>query len=185
MAILHTRWATHGGVTDYNAHPFQSCDRKVTIAHNGIIENYQELRKELANKGHKFSSETDSEVIAHYLEEKLKTKNMKEALVDFIREIKGEFAVIIMIDGDNSIYALRRDSPLVLGICTDKNILASDIYAFSDITNKAIFFENNEFASVSADRCRFYNAEGQEIKKGPRNSNGSRRNPNLRNMSII
>ena len=149
IIISHTRWATHGGVTDKNAHPHQSCDKKITIVHNGFINNYYELRNELKKKGHVFLSETDTEIIPHYFEEKLKTVDIKQACIDFIKDIKGEFAILVYVDGDENIYALRRDSPLVLGIGEDENILASDIYAFSDITNKAIFFENNEFAIVS------------------------------------
>ena len=164
-AILHTRWATHGGVTRQNAHPHKSNNKKVTIIHNGIINNYQELKDEFIKKGHKFFGQTDSEVAAHYIEEKLKEKSMKEVCVDFFKEIKGEFALLVMIEGDNNIYALRRDSPLVLGLCENKNILASDIYAFSDETDKAIFFDNNEFAIITEDSYKFYNENGKEVKK--------------------
>jgi glutamine---fructose-6-phosphate transaminase (isomerizing) len=161
--ILHSRWATHGGVTNQNAHPHKS--GKVTIVHNGIINNYEELKSELLKKGYDFKSETDSEVAAVYFNHKLKTKTMKEACIDFIKEIKGEFAIAAVIDGDDAIYALRRDSPLVLGLCEDKNILASDIFAFSDITSKEIFFENNEFAIVYADEYFFHDSLGNQIKK--------------------
>jgi len=163
--ITHTRWATHGGVTDINAHPHQSCDKKVTLVHNGIIDNYLELKEQLEKKGHRFISQTDTEIAAHYFEEKLKTKSMKEACSDFIREIKGEFALLVTIEGDSRIYALRRDSPLVLGVCDDKNILASDIYAFSDETNMAIFFENDEFCVVGDDYFQFYDKNGKELSK--------------------
>jgi len=161
--MAHSRWATCGGVTQANAHPHKY--GKVTIVHNGILSNFQELKENFIKQGHKFSSETDSEVIAHYFEEKLKVKSILEACVDFIKEIKGEFAVVIMIEGDNNIYALRRDSPLVLGLVEDMNIVASDIYAFSDVTNKAIFFENNEFAIIGADSYTFYDKDGNEINK--------------------
>ncbi|MBN1503162.1 glutamine--fructose-6-phosphate transaminase (isomerizing) [Candidatus Woesearchaeota archaeon] len=163
--LAHSRWATCGGVTDNNAHPHQSCDKMITIVHNGIIDNFEELKQDLVKKGHKFSSETDSEVIAHYFEEKLASKSMREICVDFLREIKGTFAVLILKKDEDRIYALRRDSPLVLGICNDKNILASDIYAFSDLTNKAIFFENDEFAIVEKEKYGFFNKEGKEILK--------------------
>jgi len=163
--ISHTRWATHGGVTDKNAHPHQSCDKKITIVHNGIINNYEELRDELKEKGHSFLSETDTEIIPHYFEEKLKTVDIKQACIDFVNDIKGEFAILVSINGDENIYALRRDSPLVLGIGKNENIVASDIYAFSDITNKAIFFENNEFAVISDKNYIFYDKTGKEITK--------------------
>jgi glucosamine--fructose-6-phosphate aminotransferase (isomerizing) len=165
IAILHTRWSTHGGVTDYNAHPHQSCDKNITIVHNGIIENYEEIKDELIKKGHKFTSETDSEVVAHYFEEKLKNNSMKQICVDFIKEVKGTFAILIIKNDEDKIYALKRDSPLVLGICKDKNIIASDIYAFSDLTNKAIFFENNEFAVIEKNNYDFYNKKGKNISK--------------------
>jgi len=164
-AILHTRWATHGGVTRDNAHPHQSCDESITIIHNGIIENYQELKDELKAKGHRFLGQTDSEVAAHLFEEELKDKDMMQACQSFIRKIKGEFALLVMLKDDKHIYALRRDSPLVLGLCPDKNILASDIYAFSDETDKAIFFENDEFAVISEDKYAFYDKNGKLIKK--------------------
>ncbi len=163
--ILHTRWATHGGVTKQNAHPHQSCDKKVTVVHNGIIENYLELKTNLQKKGHRFLSETDTEVIPHYFEEKLKTKSVKDACVDFIKDIRGEFAIAMIIEGDDNLYCLRRDSPLILGIADQGTVVASDIYAFSDITNKAVFFENNEFAVITPKDYTFFDKDGKKIKK--------------------
>ncbi len=167
--ILHTRWSTHGGVTKNNAHPHLSCNKKIAIVHNGIISNYLGLKKSLIKKGHKFISETDSEVIAHYIEEKIKTEPMAKICKDFMTDIEGEFAVVVMIEGENKLYALKRGSPLVLGLCKDKNIVASDIYAFSDLTNKAIFFEDNEFAVIYEDSYEFYNKNGKKQKKQPKN----------------
>jgi glucosamine--fructose-6-phosphate aminotransferase (isomerizing) len=164
IAILHTRWATHGGITEANAHPHQSCDGKITIVHNGIIENYESIKEELTRKGHKFVSETDSEVIAHYFEDKLVSKSMNEACVDFFREIKGTFAVLLVKADEDKIYALKRDSPLVLG-AADTKILASDIYGFSDKTNKAIVFEDEEFAVVGKKDYHFYDSSGKIIEK--------------------
>jgi glutamine---fructose-6-phosphate transaminase (isomerizing) len=165
VIITQTRWGTHGGITKANAHPHFSCDKKIKIVHNGIIANYEELKKDLIKKGHVFTSETDSEIAAHYFEEKLKTKSIKKTCLDFIKEIIGEFALLVMIQGDSKIYALRRDSPLVLGITPDMNILASDIYAFSDVTNKAIYFENNEFAVIDSKDYNFFDMNGNKIKK--------------------
>lgn len=165
LGMAHSRWATCGGVTDYNAHPHQSCDKNITIVHNGIIENYEELKNDLIKKGHKFRSETDSEVVVHYFEEKLKSKDMKKSCIDFLNEVDGTFAILLIKKDENKIYALKRDSPLVLGLCKDKNILASDIYAFSDTTDKAIFFENNEFAIISGSRYEFFNYQGEKITK--------------------
>jgi glutamine---fructose-6-phosphate transaminase (isomerizing) len=163
--ILHSRWATHGGVTNFNAHPHKSHSENVTIVHNGIISNYKELKNELTKKGYEFRSQTDSEVIAHYFEDKLKSMNVNEACVEFIKDIKGEFAIVMSINNDENLYALRRDSPLVLGLAPNKNILASDIYAFSDVTNNAIFFENNQFAIIGQDKYEFFDKDGKTIDK--------------------
>jgi len=131
VGIAHTRWATHGGVTEVNAHPHLSSDERVVIVHNGIIENFEEIKEELKKKGHKFVSQTDSEVVAHYFEDKLKGRSIEKAILDFFGEVKGTFAILMMIKGKEEVYALKRDSPLVLGICKGMNMLASDIYAFS------------------------------------------------------
>ena len=165
LGIAHTRWATHGGVTEINAHPHLSSDKNVVIVHNGIIENFKELRKDLQEKGHKFVSETDSEVVAHYFEDKLKSKSMEKAVVDFFKDVHGTFAVLVMVKGRDGIYALKRDSPLVLGLCKDMNMLASDIYAFSDLTDQAVFFDNDEFAIVSQDSYKFFTCDGKSVEK--------------------
>lgn len=154
MAVLHTRWSTHGGVTRENAHPHTDCTGNIFLVHNGILENYLELKKLLTD--HKFISETDTEVIAHYFEEKLKTKPMNEAIMGFMKEAEGTFAIIMMIKGDKNLYAFKRGSPLSLGLLKDGNVLASDIYAFSDKTDKAIFFNEDEFAIVSESGYEFY-----------------------------
>jgi glucosamine--fructose-6-phosphate aminotransferase (isomerizing) len=165
-AISHTRWATHGGVTKANSHPHWDCNKKIFTVHNGIIENYEELKKELISKGHVFITETDSEVISHFFEEELKTKNIIDAIKNFIKRIEGTYAVLIIEKGKNRIYAIKKDSPLVLGLAKDRFYLASDIYAFSDRTNKAIFFEDKEFAIIDPDNYNFYDANGNEVKKG-------------------
>ena len=157
LAICHTRWATHGSVTRENAHPHTDCSGKIFVVHNGIISNYQELKKSL--HGHKYTSETDTEVIAHFFEEELKTKSVTEAVSDFFRQAEGEFAVVMMIKGDKNLYALKRGSPLSLGLLENGNVLASDIYAFSDKTNKAIFFNEDEFAIINEKSYEFYKFE--------------------------
>jgi len=165
-AISHTRWATHGGVTKTNSHPHWNCKKNIFTVHNGIIENYQELKKELIAKGHVFITETDSEVISHFFEEELKSKDMIEAIKNFIKRIEGTYAILLIEKDKNRIYAIKKDSPLVLGLVKDKFYLASDIYAFSDATNKAIFFEDKEFAVVDPNKYTFYDNEGKEIIKG-------------------
>jgi len=163
--IAHTRWATHGGVSERNAHPHLSCDGRIAIVHNGIIENYEEIKKDLVRKGHSFASETDSEVIAHLLEDLLRRRSIEEALPALIRALVGTFAVLIMIKGRDKIYAIKRDSPLVLGTADGRTILASDIYAFSDWTNRAAFFDNDEIAVVGPDGHRFFDRNGKPIRK--------------------
>jgi glucosamine--fructose-6-phosphate aminotransferase (isomerizing) len=163
--ISHTRWATHGGVTEANAHPHASCDGSVVVVHNGIIENFEELKKGLVRKGHRFASETDSEVISHYFEEGLKTRPVESVIVDFLKAAQGTFAVLLMIRGRDEIYAIKRDSPLVLGVANGMNIVASDIYAFSDLTSTAGFFENDEFAVIRDDGFRFFDRRGRAIDK--------------------
>jgi glucosamine--fructose-6-phosphate aminotransferase (isomerizing) len=163
--ISHTRWATHGGVTEANAHPHASCDGSVVVVHNGIIENFEELKRGLVRKGHRFASETDSEVISHYFEEGLKTRPVESVIVDFLKAAQGTFAVLLMIRGRDEIYAIKRDSPLVLGVANGMNIVASDIYAFSDLTSTAGFFENDEFAVIRDDGFRFFDRRGRAIDK--------------------
>ena len=164
--IVHTRWSTHGGVTKANAHPHASCGQKVVAIHNGIIENYEEMRKTLQQKGCVFVSETDSEVVPHYIEQKLaEGKDMPQAIMEFIKEAQGTFAILMMVQGDDRIYALRRDSPLVLGIGKGENYIASDIYPFSQLTNKAIFFDNDEFAIIDPQGYLFVDANGTMLSK--------------------
>ncbi len=162
--IAHTRWATHGGVSKENAHPHPDCSGNLIIVHNGIIKNYLDIKDTLLKKGHVFKSETDSEIIAHYFEEKLKNKDMKQAIVDFMKETKGTFAVLMIKKGENEIYAFKRDSPLALGIGSKEFYLSSDIYGFSDKTSKAIFFDDDEFAIIG-EEYKFYDKEGNPIEK--------------------
>jgi glutamine---fructose-6-phosphate transaminase (isomerizing) len=163
--ISHTRWATHGGVTQQNAHPHASCDGSVTVVHNGIIENFEDIKKGLVRKGHRFASETDSEVISHFFEEGLRSKPVKGVIADFLKTFEGTFAVLVMLKGSDEIYAIKRDSPLVLGVSPGMNIVASDIYAFSDLTRRAAFFENDEYAVIREDGFRFFDGSGRTIKK--------------------
>ncbi len=177
-AIYHTRWSTHGGVTQANAHPHADCKNEIFIVHNGIIDNYIEMKKVLEHRGHVFKSQTDSEVIAHFFEEELKTKTMSNAAENFFVAAKGEFAVLLIRKNDDKIYAFKRGSPLVLGIVdadsknnasgsSGMNIIASDIYAFSDKTNKAIFFNEDEFAVITASDYEFFKYDSglKQIKK--------------------
>lgn len=166
LAISHTRWATHGGITKLNAHPHFSNDKNIFLVHNGIIENYEELKIDLIKKGYKFISETDSEVIVHFIAERLKQgKTPNEVMKDFIDNARGTFAVLWFEKNKNKLYAMKRDSPLVLGLCDGKLILASDIYAFSNETKKAIFFDDEEYAVLSEKGYEFFDCFGDKIQK--------------------
>ncbi len=163
--IAHTRWATHGGVSKENAHPHTDCTGEFMIVHNGIIENYLPIKEKLREKGHTFRSDTDSEVIAHYIEEREKNgMGVTRAIAEFIEEAEGTFAVLLMRKGENKIYAFKRDSPLVLGVGDSTLYLSSDIYGFSDTTTRAVFFEDDEFA-VIGDDYTFYDKDANPIEK--------------------
>ena len=166
LGISHTRWATHGGITEINAHPHFNTEKTVFAVHNGIIENFQELREKLQNRGYRFVSQTDTEIIPHYFDLHLKSgKDVREIIEDFMNEIEGTYAVLLFIKGDPHLYAFKKDSPLVLGICRDRFILASDLYAFSDNSNEAIFFEDNEFAIIGSDAFEFFDKNGNPVGK--------------------
>ncbi|MGD2249100.1 MAG: glutamine--fructose-6-phosphate transaminase (isomerizing) [Candidatus Methanofastidiosia archaeon] len=163
-AISHTRWATHGGVTTENAHPHAACHDMFYIVHNGIIENYETLKKDLPN--HEFISETDTEVIAHFIEQKVKEGlTIKEAILSFMDTAKGTYAVLLLSKGENIMYAFKKDSPLVLGILDSGFVVSSDIYAFSDQSQKAVFFEDYEMAVVTPSEYTFYDKAGDVIQK--------------------
>jgi len=149
ICIGHTRWATHGGVSEKNSHPHFSCDKKVAVVHNGIVENYQELRKELEKKGHKFVSQTDTEVIAHLIEENLKSsKNEKSAVVKSLREIEGSYALGIIFAGKETLFGARKGSPLVLGVGKDEFYLGSDVPAFIKHTKKVVFLDEFQMVEI-------------------------------------
>lgn len=150
ICIGHTRWATHGGVTEANSHPHFSCDKKIAVVHNGIVENYQELRSELEKKGHKFVSQTDTEVIAHLIEQTLKTtKDKVEAVRLSLKKLEGSYALGIIFEDENLMIGARKGSPLVLGVGKDQIIIGSDVPAFLKYTNKVVFFDEYEMVAIS------------------------------------
>ncbi len=149
--IGHTRWATHGIPDDTNAHPHTDCTGRIALVHNGIIENYLELKEELLKRGHIFKSDTDTEVIAHLIEEELKTAaNFEEALRRALNRLKGSFALGIIYSGDGEhLYFVRNESPLVLGIGKGEMFAASDVPAFLPYTNRAVFIDDGEYVILS------------------------------------
>ena len=163
IGIGHTRWATHGRPNKQNAHPHASL--KVCLVHNGIIENYQELREKLKKSGVKFLSETDSEVVPHLIEYYFaKTGDIKKSLLAAVKEIHGTFALAVMFREDANIIAVaKRGSPIVLGLGKNENYIASDYYAIASQTNEIMVMEDEEIALVSADSIEIFNSSGREV----------------------
>ncbi|MBI4257642.1 MAG: glutamine--fructose-6-phosphate transaminase (isomerizing) [Thaumarchaeota archaeon] len=165
--IAHTRWATHGGVTSENAHPHLSCKQEVAIVHNGIIENYLELRQELEGRGHRFISETDSEVIAHLIEEVYeRKKDLLSTLIDVVQRLKGAYAfAAILVDAPNVMVGARQDAPLVVGLGKSENFLASDALAFIGNTDRVVFLDNRELVLLTEKNVKIYDFAGNLIQK--------------------
>jgi glucosamine--fructose-6-phosphate aminotransferase (isomerizing) len=159
VGIAHTRWATHGKVTSGNAHPHLCCGGNIAVVHNGIITNYRKLKSGLVRKNHRFKSETDSEVVAHLVEENLKTGvSLETAFVQALRMLEGSFAVaMVSADEQEKILCGRNESPLILGLGEDENYIGSDFNAFVEYTRNAVVIEDGEYAVVSR--------EGYEIKR--------------------
>jgi len=158
IGIGHTRWATHGSVSKANAHPHIDCQGKVAIVHNGIIENHRELRERLKEKGHIISSNTDSEVIAHLIEEKLKgASSFEEACMEAFMELQGSYAVLAICEDEKKVVAVRKDSPLVLGLAKDSILFASDVSALLEWTKKVIYLQNYDVAVACRRSVVFHN----------------------------
>ena len=167
--ISHTRWATHGRVTQANAHPHASCEDLFALVHNGIIENYRELRERLIKEGHVFKSETDSEVIPHLIEEASRTgKDPLAATLSAVRQLRGQYAIVAMFrDHPEVITGARNDAPLVVGVGEREMFLASDVLAFISRTDRAVFLDNMEVVEVTARGYRVFDTDGVEVEKKP------------------
>jgi len=167
LGIGHTRWATHGGVTLENAHPHFSSDKKIAVVHNGIIENFNELRNQLLKEGCIFASETDSEIIAHLIRKYYKG-NLEQATRKAIRQIKGSYAIAVMSqDEQEKLVAARNGSPLVIGIGDNEYYTASDIPALLNHTNKVIYLDDQEIATISYNQLSLSDSKGKTIQKEP------------------
>ncbi len=151
VGIAHTRWATHGGVTPVNAHPHTSCDGSIAVVHNGIISNYGELRAKLMKKGHRFASETDTEVIPHLIEEFRKGGlPLEAAFVAALKELDGSFAVaMVSAEEPWCIFCGKHESPLIIGLGRNENYLGSDFNAFIEYTKNAVVMDDGEYAIIS------------------------------------
>ncbi len=167
VGIGHTRWATHGRPSAFNAHPHSDCDNSLMVAHNGIIENFMRLKKRLEAEGHKFVSETDSEVIAHLIESHYEG-DLKKAVLDALKEVEGAYAIAVLHrDHPEAIVCARKESPLIVGLGTGENFVASDVTAILSYTRKVVYLENLEAATVSRDGIEFYDLEGNPTEKTP------------------
>lgn len=163
--IAHTRWATHGAPSESNSHPHMDTDEKIYVVHNGIIENYQSLRKELQDRGIHFRSETDTEVIAHLLAQFYKG-DLKEAVFRVIKVLRGAFAVAaIHTDEPGRIVAFRLGSPLVIGVGEKENLLSSDVSAMLVHTRSVIYLNDGELADIRPDGVQVFSADSVEIRK--------------------
>lgn len=169
MGIGHTRWATHGPPTTENAHPHQDCNGSLALVHNGIIENYRQLRSELQTKGHKFASETDTEVLAHLIEDQ--EGSLEDRVREALQSVKGTFAIAVMsVDDPVKIVGARRGSPLVIGLPpkTDEKVIASDVPALLDITREVVFLEDDDVVAIEFDRVTVTDLNGEVVNRESR-----------------
>ena len=165
LGIAHTRWATHGEPNEINAHPHHDCTGKIWVVHNGIIENYQELKKELINRGHIFVSQTDTEVLAHLIESFYKG-DITKALQKTLKIVKGTYGIAAFTaDEPGKIVAARSGSPLVVGLGDDETVIASDVSAILRHTKQVIYLDDGEIAEINGAGFRIYNAQAEEIDK--------------------
>ena len=162
--IGHTRWATHGRPSDTNSHPHTDSFSKIVIVHNGIIENFRELKEELLEKGHQFKSETDTEVAAHLIASYYQDNDLKEAVVKAVKRLEGSFALAVMSYTEKDrIIAVRKDSPLIVGLGENENFLASDIPAYLEHTDDFYILEDGEIADIRKNEVKIYSFSGQLI----------------------
>lgn len=165
LGIGHTRWATHGEPSDVNSHPHFNMDKTIAVVHNGIIENYMELKEELKEDGVEFRSETDTEVIAH-LVDKYYEGNLLDAVYKTVARLRGAYALgVICKDNEDELVAVRKDSPLVAGVGEGENFIASDIPALLKYTRKVYFLENGEVVHIKGDELKIYDADRNPVEK--------------------
>jgi len=166
IGVGHTRWATHGGVTESNAHPHDGCKKNIVVVHNGIIENFREIKKDLEQHGHIFKSQTDSEVIAHLIESNLVDGkgNIKKALTKTCTKLKGAFAFVVAFE-DGSIAGARLDEPLIIGLTNDGYFISSDVLGFLEYTDRAIFLENKDIVIIDKNGMNLFDFNGKKISK--------------------
>ncbi len=164
IGIAHTRWATHGVPSERNAHPHFDCQHEITVVHNGIIENYQALKKILIKEGHQFSSETDSEVLAHLIE-KFYRGNLETAVSKALALIEGSYGLVALSVKENKLVAARRSSPLLLGIGKHETFIASDIPALLKYTKRVVYLKDGDLAIIDAKGYKIKNLNGQKMDR--------------------
>ena len=165
IGIAHTRWATHGAPNDINAHPHVSNNKKFAVVHNGIIENYMDLKKELVDKGYKFNSETDTEVVVHLLD-MYYDKDFKKSVMKTVSRLEGSYALgVICKDYPNTIYAAMLNSPLIIGVGVSENYFASDVTALVQHTKNVIYIEEGEFAEITSEKINVFDCTGEPVAR--------------------
>jgi len=163
--VGHTRWATHGAVTDSNAHPHSACNNNIVVVHNGIIENYKELKEGLISSGHVFTSQTDSEVIAHLLEVYYaQFSSVKKAMTETCKKLRGAFAFVAVFN-DGTIAGARYEEPLIIGVANGGYFLSSDVLGFIEFTDRAIFLDNRDIAIMDSTKLELFNFEGEAVAR--------------------
>ncbi|MCL0069549.1 glutamine--fructose-6-phosphate transaminase (isomerizing) [Dehalococcoidia bacterium] len=163
VGMGHTRWATHGEVSPANAHPHLDCSGRIAVVHNGVIENFQSLRDALSREGHHFSSETDTEVIAHLIENYY-SGDLERAVARALAELVGTYAVIVMAAGHEELVVARRESPLIIGVGDKENFVASDVAAVLDYTGSVVYLEDGDIAVVSGESITITN-NGDRVQR--------------------
>jgi glucosamine--fructose-6-phosphate aminotransferase (isomerizing) len=160
VGIGHTRWATHGCPSARNSHPHLDCTGRIAVVHNGVITNYQDLRRRLIEEGHVFISDTDTEVIPHLIE-KYYRGNLEKAVSQTLDDLEGSYAIGIIVEDERKLIAVRKDSPLVIGVADGEYYLASDVPALLDYTNRVVFLENGDIAVLGDEGLHIYNRDSE------------------------
>src|SRR5687767_15192871 len=164
--VGHTRWATHGRPTEENAHPHRDCTGRIVVVHNGIIENYLELKTELQAQGHTFKTETDTEIVAHLVEREMRDDGLENAVRRALTYMRGMFAIVLVsVEDPEKIVAVRNGPPIVVGLGEDEFFVASDIPAILSHTRDVVFLGDEEMAIITRSGVRFTDYSGREVSK--------------------
>lgn len=166
IGVGHTRWSTHGPPSDANAHPHTDCSGRVAVVHNGIIQNHESLRSELRDRGHRFESETDTEIVPHLVAEQIEAgADPETAFRSAIERLEGSYAIAMITDSTDKVYATRRGSPLVLGVGRGTNYLASDAPAFLEFTDQVVYLEDDDIVVITPDSYRITTSDRVSVDR--------------------